>query len=166
MVIEQNSILTSTTQIGALYFLYATVGACFTTSLSEALKLEAAAVSATVLTGIFKACDRSDHGRLKKLGELEPFVFSMMDVYIRDCLVHEMGHAIAARLFYSNARPKITIFPFLGGKTAYIPSGLTALERSLGKKRRGSDYCSWASCLVSIKPFDAYDFSVSKREKP
>lgn len=59
-------------------------------------------------------------------------------------LIHEGGHALAASLVYTNARPTVKIIPPLGGWTEYYPhSGLTALGNKLGAK--GSEFLVVAS---------------------
>lgn len=51
-------------------------------------------------------------------------------------MIHELGHATLAKVFFINPRTKIEIFPFLGGRTTYAVSyGLTTIGNFFGKER-------------------------------
>lgn len=125
-------------KFGGLYLVYATVAACYVEKFSDVIKPEGAAVSATALTTIFKAGEKwgeqEGEPHIKKLCRVEILlVFGMMDMMTRDLLTHEMGHAVAAKTFFTDANPTITVFPFSGGVTRYYKSGITPLGKALGK---------------------------------
>lgn len=49
--------------------------------------------------------------------------------------VHESGHALAALACYKGVKPKITIIPFVGGRTTIdVCQGLTRLGKLLGER--------------------------------
>ena len=133
-------VISDAVKFGALYLLYATVTACYVSTLSDVLKLEASAVGATALTVISgvgeRWAEREGMEEFKNLCRLESvLVFSLMDLITRDLLTHELGHAIAAQQCFFEASPRITITPFVGGITRYTKSGLTGLGKMLGKER-------------------------------
>ena len=69
---------------------------------------------------------------IKCLSFLAPLSFSTITSNSSDILIHEAGHAAAAKLFFSNAKPSIFIDPFKGGFTKYSISGLTELGKKIG----------------------------------
>lgn len=48
-------------------------------------------------------------------------------------LIHETGHALAAKALYQNANPRIEILPFVGGFTRFSTEKLSFLGRKLGE---------------------------------
>lgn len=57
--------------------------------------------------------------------------FSALDVMTRNLLIHEAGHAFAAKAIYWQANPKITVF-FMHAHTEFKTNKLTAFGQSLG----------------------------------
>lgn len=55
-------------------------------------------------------------------------------------LIHEAGHAIAAQLFYKNAKPRIVLinYGYKGGRCLYSDRSLSKLGRSVGKRNRNA----------------------------
>ena len=47
-------------------------------------------------------------------------------------LLHESGHALAALCVYKNGRPRIEIYPFVGGITRYYKGSLTPFGKKIG----------------------------------
>ena len=66
---------------------------------------------------------------------LAPAYFAVGTAVNASTLIHEAGHAIAARTVYRNARPHIKIFPYAGGVTRFYPETLSRLGRRLGETR-------------------------------
>lgn len=132
-------VFSDTLKIGSLYLLYATVTACFVETLSDCIKLEAAAVGAMALTVLGKVGERfGEKNRdktFKKLCTLEiALIYGLMDLVTRDLLTHELGHALMAKGCYAFAHPTISVTPFIGGETTYFKTGLTSLGKFLGKE--------------------------------
>ncbi len=69
--------------------------------------------------------------RVKRL-----LVYSTFNNFLQGTLIHEMGHALMAKLFFKNACPKITIH-WTGGVTHYYtsPTMLTNWGKFLGYER-------------------------------
>lgn len=63
-----------------------------------------------------------------------PLTYSMVDVYSRNVLVHEAGHALAAMACYKNANPRVVILPPDGGYTEYQAGPLTRFGEKIGSK--------------------------------
>jgi hypothetical protein len=63
-----------------------------------------------------------------------PLTYSMVDVYSRNVLVHEAGHALAAMACYKNANPKVVILPPDGGYTQYQEGPLTRFGQTIGSR--------------------------------
>lgn len=87
------------------------------------------------------------------LNYLVPTSFSAITSASTDVLVHEAGHAAAASLLFTNARPSITVEPFSGGYTRYFISGLTELGKKIGF--RNSDMIVSAAGSATAVAFGA-----------
>ena len=59
----------------------------------------------------------------------------VIDKNTRDVLVHEAGHAIAAKLLVKNPESTISIVPFKGGSTSYRLGALTNIGNFFGKAK-------------------------------
>lgn len=62
-----------------------------------------------------------------------PTFFDYLTAYNGQILLHEAGHAATASLLFKNANPKITMTPYLGGKTTFNTAKLTQFGENLGK---------------------------------
>ena len=79
-------------------------------------------------------------------------------------LVHESGHAVAAKLLFKNAQPIISIVPFKGGSTSFITSyGLKSLGEKLGKST--SKLIIAASGIMASTIFASLSFVLAERVK-
>lgn len=64
--------------------------------------------------------------------ELEPILFTALSGYNVQTVVHEAGHAWAAKAVYAKSHPRITVIPFVGGATTIKQIGLTPLGKKVG----------------------------------
>lgn len=62
-------------------------------------------------------------------------VFAIVTGSNMHMLIHEMGHALASKLVFKNANPKITLFPPSHAITHYEMKKLTPLGKFLGKRK-------------------------------
>lgn len=60
--------------------------------------------------------------------------FATIDLFVRQTLVHEMGHYTAASLLYVDANPHISLLPGVGGNTTAYLGELSPLGELLGSK--------------------------------
>lgn len=66
---------------------------------------------------------------------LKPWIFSWLSSFNLQLLIHEMGHALAAKTLFLNARPWITITPLWSGCTAFCSTSLSKFGTVFGKNR-------------------------------
>jgi len=66
---------------------------------------------------------------------ISPNLFAFLTGSHMHTLVHEIGHALASKIVFKNPRPKITLFPFTGGRTKFETRELTYLGSLLGQPR-------------------------------
>jgi hypothetical protein len=66
---------------------------------------------------------------------IAPISFAIGTALNAQTLIHESGHALAAKILYQGANPEITLFPFKGGVTHFFPEKLSALGAKLGKNK-------------------------------
>lgn len=77
---------------------------------------------------------RENHAAaLTFISYLCPLTYSMVDVFSRNVLIHEAGHAMASLACYKGASPKVVILPPEGGYTEYREGPLTRFGEKLGK---------------------------------
>lgn len=69
---------------------------------------------------------------IEALGYLAPTSFGIITANTSDILIHEAGHAIAAKAVFANSQPTIVVNPYEGGATSYYISGLTELGKKIG----------------------------------
>lgn len=78
---------------------------------------------------------RETEGIVAACNYLCPTTFAYMTAINGQTLIHETGHALAARAVFQNANPKIIIHPLKGGLTTFFTSSLTDFGKRLGKAR-------------------------------
>lgn len=66
---------------------------------------------------------------------LAPALFASATLSNGQILVHESGHALAARALLQQGRPSISLIPFRGGFTEFFPNRLSSLGKLIGKDR-------------------------------
>lgn len=125
------------TPAGMLTLLTATVG-----MVAINILIRAAAGYATLCVRELEN-DESDEARQKRQAYetfidftkyLCPLGFSRIDSATRNVLIHEGGHALAVIALYKETLPEITISPFEGGMTEFIPEELSAFGNSVGEE--------------------------------
>lgn len=79
--------------------------------------------------------DKETQRILAACNYLCPTTFAYMSAINGQTLIHETGHAIAARAVYKNACPKIILHPLKGGLTTFSTHALTDFGKKLGKAR-------------------------------
>lgn len=63
---------------------------------------------------------------------IAPISYSFVHCSTADTVIHESGHALAAKVLYNQAEPQIILFPYLGGMTSFIPKTLSRIGNLLG----------------------------------
>ena len=116
-----------------------TVSLCFTTSPFAAPLIFGAIAVQTIANTTFrhyrsldKASGRPGH-TTSICNYMCPTVFSYLTVLHLQTLIHELGHALAARAVFKNAAPSITLTPFQGGVTTFSIRHLSSLGKMFGK---------------------------------
>lgn len=71
-------------------------------------------------------------GTAAGLRALPSLGFAALTGYNAQSLIHETGHALAAKAVYSPANPRIEIFPYQGAVTHFTAKKLTPLGKFLG----------------------------------
>ncbi len=83
----------------------------------------------------YKAHQRKDpllFGTAAATRALPSLGFASLTGYNAQSLIHESGHALAAKAVYSPANPRIEIFPYQGAVTHFSAKKLTPLGKFLG----------------------------------
>lgn len=132
------------------------IAACFVVTELGALTLAAAAVATvcmnlflrTVSAALFLAYAERDpetnrrtmpEGKAKNfidfVEHIAPLTYGYVHFNTLGTVVHEGGHALAARAMYSGAQPQIVLFPYVGGVTGFIPKTLSWLGNLVGGNR-------------------------------
>lgn len=124
-----------------------TVSLCFTTTPFAVPLIFGAIAVQTISNTIFRYYRSLDTasgqpGRTTSIcNYMCPTIFSYLTIVHLQTLIHELGHALAARAVFKNAAPSITLHPFQGGATAFSIQHLSSLGKMLGK--------SGALCFVA-----------------
>ncbi len=66
---------------------------------------------------------------------LSPWSFTFITGMNTSTLIHETGHALAAKAVYQNAHPSIEVFPFFGGITRFHGDKLSRFGQKLGENK-------------------------------
>ena len=96
-------------------------------------------INASVRLGIAELIYRNNHNPtndkkvlIEALSSIAPMGFSVITANSSDIVIHELGHAAAAKALFANSSPSIVVNPFKGGYTSYYISGLTELGKKIG----------------------------------
>lgn len=92
---------------------------------------------------------------------LPAYYFAHFDTCTRNVIVHEMGHAAAAYLFYLDPQPRITINPTYGGATSFYADQLTPLGKLFGSK--GSEIITTAAGSAAAVGFSLATLAYAAR---
>ena len=126
----------------ALSLVIGTIAASFTATPLHAALIFAAIVVQTVANAALRTADAlaakmPPCQETQWIRSASPYLCMNMFAYMTagnaQSLLHESGHAIAAKWCFKNANPQITLTPCLGGVTQFSTTHLSALGEKLGK---------------------------------
>lgn len=120
------------------------VSSFFTATLLEGSVLFVAIALQTVCNAVFRsvgawAAQNPESKKCQRITSISSYLcmtsFAYLSASNAQALIHESGHAIAAKWMFQNANPRISIIPCLGGVTQVATAQLSRWGKMFGRNR-------------------------------
>ena len=123
----------------AVALAFAGVASFFVATTVQAGILFTTAITVVAINILIRTCGAFFHAQSWRIpaticNYLAPYTFSTIDQRTRDVLIHEAGHALAAKALFVDAAPRITISAVGTGSTSFVAADLTHLGKYFGKR--------------------------------